>query len=171
MVFASRYGDAARSVEMLAELAREQALSPTVFGLSVHNAIAAMVSIARGERGNVLAVAAGAASAAAALVEAGALLADGAPEVLVVCYDAALPGAYAEFADEPGSPYAWAWRVARPAVGEPHLSLDWDAAAPGEPAATAPLPFGLDLLRFALSPQPVWSRSAQGQCWTWRRHG
>src|SRR5690606_21595806 len=41
VVMASRYGDAERSIALLTDLARQSPLSPTAFGLSVHNAIAA----------------------------------------------------------------------------------------------------------------------------------
>ncbi|PSD26840.1 3-oxoacyl-ACP synthase, partial [Stenotrophomonas maltophilia] len=40
LVFASRHGDVARSMELLGALSNDQPLSPTGFGLSVHNAIA-----------------------------------------------------------------------------------------------------------------------------------
>lgn len=171
VVFASRYGDAARSLELLAGLARGEALSPTAFGLSVHNAIGALYSIARDDRSNHLAVAAGCATAAAALVEAAGLLADGAPEVLVVCYDAPLPGAYAGFADEAGVPYAWAWRIAPRRPGQPGFSLEALAADEAAAAATPALPFGLDVLRFALSGDAELRRAAEGTLWRWSRHG
>ncbi len=169
VVLGSRYGDAARSLELLAELAREQPLSPTAFGLSVHNAIGALYSIQRGDRGNYVSLAAGAAGAAACLVEAAGLLADGAPEVLVVCYDAPLPGDYAGFADEPAALYAWAWRVGAPRPGQPRYTLDCRpaASAPASPA----LPLSLDVLRFFLSGDAVLQQAADGRAWTWCRHG
>jgi hypothetical protein len=80
LVFASRHGDVARSMDLLGALASDQPLSPTGFGLSVHNAIAALYSIARGHRGNYLALAAGQATVEAACLEAAGLLADGARE-------------------------------------------------------------------------------------------
>ena len=46
-----------------------------------------------------------------AMIEAAGLLADGAPAVLVVCYDAPLPQAYAHFHDEEPCEFAWAWLV------------------------------------------------------------
>lgn len=42
LVFASRHGDVARSMELLEALAADEPPSPTTFGLSVHNAIAAL---------------------------------------------------------------------------------------------------------------------------------
>jgi len=168
VVLGSRYGDATRSLDLLADLARGEAVSPTAFGLSVHNAIGAMYSIARGDRANYVSVAAGAASPAACLVEAAGLLADGAPEVLVVCYDAPLPGAYQTFEDEPGALYGWAWRVGPARPGHPRHELRWGASAGAAPSPA--LPMGLDLLRFFLADDPELRREADGTAWTWSRH-
>lgn len=101
LVFASRHGDVQRSCDLLEQLARGEAMSPTQFGLSVHNAVAALYSIVRGEHGNYLALAAGGATAEAAVVEAAGLLDDGAPEVLLVIYEAPMPAVHLEFMDEP----------------------------------------------------------------------
>lgn len=84
LVFASRHGDVQRSYELLRQLASEEPMSPTQFGLSAHNAIAALYSIVHGERGSYLALAAGRATAEAALVEVAGLLAEGADEVQLV---------------------------------------------------------------------------------------
>jgi hypothetical protein len=171
-VFASRYGDASRSLELLAEMARGEAVSPTAFGLSVQNAIGAMVSMARGDQANMLAVAGGAASAAAGMVEAAALLHDGAPEVLLVHYDAALPQDYAGFHDEPQAAYAWAWRVApcpRPGVQGFTLARTPEAHPP---QAHAPaLPLGLALLRSALIPGHCEQTWHDGARWRLQAHG
>lgn len=154
MVFASRYGDAERSLSLMGDLVRGQPLSPTGFGLSVHNAISALYSIARGHTSNTVVVAAGRASAAAALTEAAALLADGAIEVLVVCYDAPLPGSYAEFEDQPSCEYAWAWRVTQPgrpghdgpAARTVRLTTGEIKTVTGASATTTGWPAGLALL-------------------------
>jgi hypothetical protein len=173
LVFASRHGDLARTYAMLQELARGEPLSPTHFGLSTHNAIAAQYSIARGLPSNYIVASAGACSAEAALVEAQALLADGASDVLVVNYDSAVPEDYSVFADEPGCDYAWAWRVSGDSPGEatesPRFSLA--AGAPVQPAAGAcPLPHGLDVLRFMLSGEAMLDFADADRAWRWRRH-
>ncbi len=169
VIFASRYGDAARSLDLLGDLARGEPLSPTAFGLSVHNAIGAMYSITRGDQANYLSLAAGAGSATAALVEAAGLLHDGAQRVMLVCYDAPLPGAYACFDDEPVAPYAWAWRIALPAQGQPHFLLS--ASCARDEAGPLALPLGLDLLRFALSDDRQVHHAAGRTLWTLQRHG
>jgi len=169
VVFASRYGDAERCLHLLKEFAATGSASPTDFTFSVHNAIGAMYSITRGDSASYSSIAAGAATAAAGVVEACALLAEGAPEALLVCYHAPLPGEYAAFDGEPASAYAWAWRIVAPRPDAPHLQLTWSADAdPQAPAAG--LPFGLEVLRFALSGDAGARLRADGTCWQWSRH-
>ena len=170
IVFASRYGDARRSLGILQEMAREEPVSPTAFGLSVHNAIGATYAIARGDRSQHVALAAGAASAAAGVVEAVGLLHDGARQAMVVCYDAPLPAPYDEFHDEPQALYAWAWRLALPAANEPFLRLEARAADVSARDDDNALPFGLAALRFALDDAPRCERTAGAVCWSWQRH-
>jgi hypothetical protein len=169
VVFASRYGDAERCLSLLKEFAATGSASPTDFTFSVHNAIGAMYSISRGDAASYSSIAAGAGTAAAGVVEACALLADGAPEVLLVNYHAPLPGEYAAFDREPACAYAWAWRLLPARAGEPHLSLDWTDAGAEQPAAD--LPFGLAALRFALCGDAHVALHADGRRWDWRRHG
>lgn len=180
MVFASRHGDTARAFDMLTELASDQPLSPTAFGLSVHNAVGAMFSIDQADTANLQAIAAGRDTVEAAVVEACGLLADGAPEVLLVCYDAPLPEPYVPFADEPDCLYGWCWRIGAPRAGEPAWQLEYEAdvgdaaghaaeARPGEAAAL--LPHGLDVLRFMLTAAPELRYRGERAVWRWRRHG
>lgn len=113
VVFASGYGDAQRCLQLLHAFAATGEATPTDFTFSVHNAIGAMYSIARGDTAAYSSVAAGPASAAAGVVEACALLAGGAREVLLVCYEAPLPADYAGFQREPASAWACAGRHGR----------------------------------------------------------
>lgn len=150
MVFASRYGDAARSLAMLGDLVNQQALSPAGFALSVHNAVSAVYAIARGDQGNAVVVAAGRATVTAALAEATALLADGAPEVLVVCYDAPLPQDYGRFQDEDVCEFAWAWLVGPAGSDAVHggVRVRLQIESPGtQPGPEGAWPAGLAVLR------------------------
>lgn len=112
LVFASRYGDAERSLALLDDLIHDRPVSPNGFSLSVHNAISGLYSMATAQRQNIVTVAAGRATSAAALIEAAGLLLEGHPEVLVVHFEAPLPDAYSVFQDETACEYAWAWRLA-----------------------------------------------------------
>jgi hypothetical protein len=177
-VFASRYGETSRCLDLLADQARGQALSPTAFGLSVHNAIGAMIAIVREDRRRSSAIAAGRATAAAGVAEAMALLDDGAERASLIVYDAPLPPAYAHFEDEPSAHFAWAWRLRRPRAGERALHLDWQACPPaGEAAAAvspaspacAALPASLQALWFGLSDAPALDQDADGRRCRWSR--
>ncbi len=172
-VFASRYGETARCLELLKAQATGEALSPTAFALSVHNALGAMIAIARGDRRNSSAIAAGPLTAAAGVAEAVALLEDGARAVDLVVYDSPLPPPYREFQDEPAAHAAFAWRLRRPAAGEPALHLDWLADDAANPVDADPrlaiLPAGLQALWFALSDASVLEQRAAGRRCRWTR--
>ena len=170
VVFSSRHGDITRTFQMLRGQAGGEALSPTHFGLSTHNAVIAQYSIARGLTGNYLATAGGVESPEAAVTEALGLLADGEASVLVVHCDDLTPPDYACYRDEPEAPYAWAWRLRRPQDGETALALAL-ALAPGgqvEQAASAPpvLPHGLAVMRWLLSADPYLVAPVSGRRWT-----
>jgi hypothetical protein len=169
LVFASRYGDVVRSLELLRELDAQGDLSPAGFSMSVHNAISGMYSIARSDSAAAVCVAAGQASAAAGLIEAAGLLADGAPEVLLVAYDEPLPAPYEDFADDAACSWAWAWRVALPRTDDADvLRLRMDAEEGDEAGAATreELPFGLDLLRLLLTRAPRLTRRVEGRCYS-----
>ena len=146
MVFATRHGDLIKTHDMLAGLARGEPLSPTQFGLSTHNAIPAQYSIARRLTDNMVVVSAGLHTAEAGILEALALLSDGADSVLLVMFDGGTHDAFECYRDEPETLYAWAWRVVPARAGLPVLSV-----RAGEPAASSILPHGLDVLRFFLA--------------------
>jgi hypothetical protein len=170
-VYASRYGETGRCLELLADQARGNALSPTAFGLSVHNAIGAMIALTRGDRRNSTAIAAGRATAAAGVVEAVGLLDDGARSASLIVYDAPLPIGYTCFEDEPSAHFAWAWRLRRPRAGERALHLDWQSigANPDATALQPQLPASLQALWFGLSGAPELTQQIDGRHCVWSR--
>ncbi|WP_427307792.1 beta-ketoacyl synthase chain length factor [Cupriavidus sp. H39] len=174
-VFASRHGDTARLVTMLSGLAAAEPLSPTAFGLAVHNAIGAVRSIDLADMNNLQALSAGRDTVETAVLEACSLVADGAPEVMLVHYEAPLAEPYAAFADEPGCLYSWCWRIGAPRAGEPWYTLsradEADEADPGAAAPAARLPHGLDVLRFMLAGDTGLRHRGERATWQWRRHG
>lgn len=76
VVFASRLGEIVRTLDILGDMGRGEAVSPTAFGLSVHNAIAGVASIALANRRAYTAVAAGPDSLFQGFVEAVAIAND-----------------------------------------------------------------------------------------------
>ncbi len=170
LVFASRHGDIQRTYEMLEVLTRKEALSPTHFGLSIHNAIVAQYSIARQLKQNYLAVAAGKSTAESAVFEALGLLHEGADEVMIVMYDGLLPESYREFQDESSAEYAWAWRLkkAKHEAGAFSLRILNDEVNAAEDKSE--LPHGLDVLRFMLSGDKTLRFHDGSRNWCWQRH-
>lgn len=167
-VFCSRHGEVARAVELLGDLARGEPLSPTAFGLAVHNASAGLFSIARSDRANHVALAAGSATIEHAVIEACGQLADGAPMVLLVACDTALPATLRQFEDCDEQPFAFAWLMVPAGAGPDTLRLSWQA--PGMSMAPTRMPGGLELLRFQHAGEACLVREAGGKRWTWSRH-
>jgi hypothetical protein len=172
-VFCSRHGDVARAVELLTDLTRGETLSPTAFGMAVHNATAGLLTIARADRASHIAVAAGDASVEHAVIEACGLLADGAPMVLLVACDFPLPEMFAAFDDCQEQPYAWAWLMV-PAADDA-ISLRWRSCGvdedDGAGAAELALSGGLEVLRFQAGGVRRMERSAERRRWCWSRDG
>lgn len=167
VVFCSRHGEVARAVELLTDLAQGTPLSPTAFGLAVHNASAGLFSIARADRANHLALAAGGSSVEHAVIEACGLMADGADRVLLVSYDDRLPPVFAPFQDCEEQPHAWAWLMVP--VAADAIRLSWMAGeAAGAPAQS--MPSSLEVLRFQLQRAPLLERVAGRRRWRWSRH-
>lgn len=167
MIFCSRHGAALRSVELLTDLAKGLPLSPTSFGLSVHNATAGLFSIARGDHASGTAIASGKSTVEHGVIEACGMLADGEVEVLLVVYDCPLPKVYTAFEDCREQPFAWAWLM-RPAADEIY-SLQWQASK-DVPADRGELPAGLEILRFQLRHDAQLQRTCDGRRWIWSHH-
>jgi hypothetical protein len=152
LVFASRHGEAERTLAILRDLAQEVEVSPTLFSMSVHNSVPGLWSILTGDRAPFCAVAAGPGSFGWGLVEAlAAYGADPSGPVLYVYGDDRLPDPWAEPTPR-GILHAVALLVGEPA--QRRLTM-----APG--AAEAP-PQSLGCLR------ALRSGAAAGGAWSWQ---
>jgi len=166
-IFSSRHGETSRSVDLLTDLARGLPLSPTAFGLSVHNATGGLFSIARGDHAGSSALAAGLSTAEHAVIEGCGLLADGASDVLLVVYDRPLPAIYAGYEDRREQPFAWAWLIQAPDRNV--VSLSWSDAGEAQTEYVESLPPGLEILRFYLRQDRSLQRFCQQRRWLWER--
>ena len=170
VLFASRYGDLGRSVELLTQLARSEPVSPTSFSLSVHNAIGALYSIARGDTSSYSAIAAGEETVEAAFTEACGLLSDGVPRVLVVIYDEPVPAPWEHFSESVAFPHAWACLLGAD-TGEGAIRLGCHAGPPdAAPAEADGVPVDLRALRFLVSGARQWEHPVGARRWRWERH-
>ncbi len=101
IVFSSRNGNVVQMLKLLQSLALDEPVSPTGFGMSVHNSLVGMLSIITGNRQAQTAIAADNESLCMGLMEALALLrADPSAPVLLVHCDEYLPDFYQPFQDK-----------------------------------------------------------------------
>ena len=163
-VFSSRHGEASGSVDLLLHLANGVPLSPTSFGLSVHNATGGLFSIARSDHASNIALSAGRGRVEHAVIEACGLLAEGESTVLLVVYDCPLPTPYCVFQDCDEQPFAWAWLMRPPA--DEVVSLTWSDAFDHSRSFEG-LPAGLEVLRFYLRKDPALERICDTRRWLW----
>ena len=161
MVFASRHGETTRGFQLLSDLAAHEPLSPTAFGLSVHNAILGMWSIVRKETQEGVALAGDADTLEHAIQEACLLMHAGAPRVLVVAAEEQPPEAYRKWIDDVPFSYAVALRLS--AAPSWRLGLSTPDAA-----VAAPLwPHPLNLVRHLSAGTPAWTHAGAARHWHW----
>ncbi|WP_049623977.1 beta-ketoacyl synthase chain length factor [Frateuria defendens] len=173
LVFASRHGETTRTVALLGDIADEQPLSPTQFGLSVHNAIAGQWSILRGQRGESVAVAGETDGFEHAMLEGALLLAEGAPSVLVVVAEEKPAPAYADWIEDVPFSYAAAFRLGgagscRDTRGDaPRWRLQLTRRAGAD--ASSAWPHALDFLRALHDGRDSLEHSWKNRRWNWQR--
>lgn len=140
MVFCSRHGEFGRTLSILDSLVSRAEVSPADFTLSVHNALAGLLSIACANRQGHTMIAAGAESFGFGMLEALARLAERPDEpVLLVYFDERLPVPFDAFDDNATQPIALAMTLS--VSGGERLTLDTHpangAGVSGEPAVMA----------------------------------
>ncbi|MGB1263378.1 MAG: beta-ketoacyl synthase chain length factor [Cognaticolwellia sp.] len=119
IVFSSRHGDLPKTSVLLADLVDENPLSPTAFGLSVHNAIPSLFSILTNNKQAINAISAGQDSFMMGLIDVYTRLKSGlAEEILFIHADQKLPKTYLGFQDEQQLSHAIAMVVSLPSQRE-----------------------------------------------------
>lgn len=100
VVLSSPHGDLTSTVTLLSDIARREVLSPSLFGLSVHNAPAGALSLMLEQPGDQISLAGDDATLAAGLTEVYTRLAtQAAPSILLIHADERLPPIYEAFED------------------------------------------------------------------------
>jgi hypothetical protein len=168
-VFASRHGNINESIDLLDRLALHQPLSPTRFSHTVHNAQAALFSIAAGNRAASSSIAAQEDTFGAAYLEALTFL-ERAPRrpVLLVMADVPLAPTFAALVDEPLASYGLALLLARDGEGTP---LDFGIEPEQNGAARPRWPDALEFLRWLLSDEPRLDLGRGRRRWVWEKPG
>jgi len=163
LVFASRHGETPRTFDILSDLAADQPLSPTQFSLSVHNAVIGLWSIMRGETSEMTAIAAAGDGLEHGLIEACALLNEGAPAVLLIVTEEQPPDAYAHWIDD--VPFAYAVGLLLTPGEQWQVSL----ASGGASTDKARWPHALNLLCHLFDEQTSFQHTWKNRVWNWQR--
>lgn len=149
-IYCSSRGELQRAESILMDIARGEDMSPTAFGLSVHNAIGGQSSILFGNKEPMFAVAPMEQDYLSAFVDALGHLNEGKASVLLVFYEEALPDFFAPYCNDADFPYALALKITRPKHDLPSLQLDFVEQANQDEQA---MPSLLKLVRFMVQSQ------------------
>lgn len=171
-VFGSRHGETSRTLDLLNDVVDEQPLSPTRFGLSVHNAIAGQWSLLRGQHGESVAIAGETDTFEHTMLEAATMLVDGAPSVLAVIAEEMPPAAYDGWINDVPFSYAVALRLGRIAANDaPSTETSWNLSLCRHDgnATTCAWPHALDFLRALHTGKTSLEHSWKTRQWQWQR--
>jgi hypothetical protein len=130
VIFSSMMGEIHRTQGILESIATDQPVSPAAFSLSVHNAIAGLWSMLRGNTAPMVALSPPVGSPVPALIEAcGMLLEDQPDGVTVVFFEEDFPAFYQPFEAGPSDAFALALHLQNPSDEQseqdgPTLNLD-----------------------------------------------
>lgn len=168
LVFCSRHGETQRTLDMLHSINQLEPVSPTAFSHSVHNAIPALLSIARHDISEQVTIAQqGQDGLAAAFLEAAMMLGSGSVEqVVIICCDEPLPEIFRHYGAETAD-YAWAtaFRLTR---GQQWM-LAPGVAGDARPSAENYVPAPLQLIEALQQSQRSFTLQQAAQVWEWRR--
>jgi len=167
-ILASRHGEFSRQVGILGALASAELPSPADFTMSVHHALAGLLSIHTGNTQGHTAIAAGTDTFGMALLEAGACLQE-APDapVLLLYADELLAPPYDVYEDADAvGPLVAAFALANPSPGETRIVTEFthDGGGGGGTGCMA-----RDFLRFLLSEVGEAQSTSERITWRWQR--
>lgn len=164
LVLVSHDGEINRSFELWQSLLTQTGVSPTSFGLSVHNALAGQWSMLRGDMSEHTAIAAKTEALEIGVLEALGILADGAQRVLLAVVDEPLKTQYS-VSPVIRAPFPYALAMTIEAGDDWQLSLSSQAQAP----STEHYWSALDWLRHVYQGERDWTQSYPQRCWRWSR--
>lgn len=164
-VFSSRHGDLHRTTSLIENIAQANALSPTQFGLSVHNAAAGLFSIFSGNRAPLSAIAAGEHSFMMGLLDCVAKLhVNNLSHILYVYCDLQVPDCYRPYvADDQAIGIGILLEAGE---GQTIYSLN---PSDSSMQASFTKSQAFDFMHFMLSEQNSWSTKINKQDWQLKR--
>jgi hypothetical protein len=165
-VFFSAHGESQYYFEMLEGMADAEPVSPSRFSQCVHNAIAGLSSVHSASYLPYVALAGGTEGLFSAFLEAGGSLLE-APQVLLVCYDQALPEIYRSYLPDCRTTWALGMTLARAGEVGRQLRLTREPAA--DCCALTASDQGLpNMVQAIITSQRRGSSRESGAIWHWR---
>lgn len=126
-VFASRHGDLHKTSQLIANVANKEELSPTQFGLSVHNAVAGQFSIFTKNKAPSTATSAGEDSFLMALTDTVCKLkTNNYDKILLVYTDEVVPDIYKSYIKQDEISVSSALLIEKPKLGEKNINLTFE---------------------------------------------
>ncbi|MEJ2760943.1 MAG: beta-ketoacyl synthase chain length factor [Gammaproteobacteria bacterium] len=171
IVFCSRHGDIERTFGILTDLARNEPVSPMNFSLSVHNAIAGVISIHLGISANISSIAALEEGLVPVLLEAVGLLDDEQNKVLCVLGDVPLPEIYRKDCLWPDTPFVVCFTVSTQDGLPLCLDMEHQQFTPDSASSQQPSLEPLKFVEFLASAQQSLTTPHNGGWWTIRKRG
>jgi Beta-ketoacyl synthase, N-terminal domain len=167
-IFASRHGEFSRQVGILDALASGELPSPAEFTMSVHNALAGLLSIDTGNTQGHTAIAAGADTFGMALLEAVACLHEAPGDPVLLLYgDEQLPPPFDVYdGTDTAEPLVAAFAFASPRPGEMRIVTEIVNYQGGDGGTGC---MARDFLRFLLSEAGAARSTSERITWSWRR--
>ena len=173
-IFCSRHGEFQRTLNILKSLAAREPVSPAEFSLSVHNALAGLLSIAWENTAGHTTISAGADSFGSAILDAIACLKSKLAEpVMVVYFDDLLPEPYDALGDPDETCLALALLLGAPRPDTDHndeedLTISFEPRA-RETKSLSASGQALDFIRFILSGESERVSIGERLQWRWQR--
>lgn len=166
-VFSSRHGEFSRTRSILESIAVGDPLSPADFSLSVHHALISLLSIVHKNHAGHTAVAGGADSFGAGLLESLSCLAEKPDEPVLLLYcDDLLPDEYAAFNEAGAQPVVFALLLSS-TEGE-DCSI---AVMPSQEEVAHPSSIAHDFADFLSGEAKIMDSQTSSHLWRWERHG
>jgi hypothetical protein len=172
-IFATRHGEFTTTLRILEEITNRDAPSPADFSMSVHHALAGLLSIHAGNKAGHTTISAGASTFGYGVLEAATtILEQQHSAALLVSYDEPLPDAYQGFREkeEEQLPFILALDIVAPEAADHRfmLSLRPNGDPVGVPNSSD-MPMGQRFLDFFLSGRSQAELVGETLTWMWRR--
>ncbi|MCU4676664.1 beta-ketoacyl synthase chain length factor [Catenovulum sp. 2E275] len=169
-VFASRHGDLHKTTALIEAVAKKEDLSPTQFGLSVHNALAGLFSIFTQNTAPISAVAAGESTFIAGLVDSLVKMQiNQYAKILYVYSDLKVPTCYQNYVAENEKNIAIALLLEASPMEQAQFSLAQTKLSQSEHTLELNGPQAFSFIQFLCSNQPALIQAIQQQTWVFNR--